>query len=154
MTEICSCPLLGKFLAYNTSVALPYMFFLPTGMSRLEKELLEVYMKPFFIGVSRDIWDLNKKNPPSAEIGRASHDLRNVLLSKSSVDPMFSFCSYSFAHACSLFKMWSHHSQGETAYSTSSCSRWQTMMVILRFTCSAQTLQIILNLDHYSAIKT
>lgn len=28
------------------------------------------------------------------------------------------------------------------------------MMVILRFTCSAQTLQIILNLDHYSAIKT
>lgn len=28
------------------------------------------------------------------------------------------------------------------------------MMVILRLTCSAQTLQIILNLDHYSAIKT
>lgn len=28
------------------------------------------------------------------------------------------------------------------------------MMVIPRLTCSAQTLQIILNLDHYSAIKT
>lgn len=61
MTEICSCPLLRKFLAYDTSAALPHMFFLPTGMSHLEKELLEVYMKPFFIGVSRDIWELNKK---------------------------------------------------------------------------------------------
>lgn len=28
------------------------------------------------------------------------------------------------------------------------------MIVILRFTCAAQTLQIILNLDHYSDIKT
>lgn len=131
------------------------MFVLPIGMSHLEKELLEVYMKPFFTGASRDIWEFNKKkNLSFAETGRVSHDLPNVLLSKSSDDPMFSFCSYSFAHACSLFKMWSHHSQGETAYSTSSCSRWQTMMVILRFTCSAQTLQIILNLDHYSAIKT
>lgn len=61
MTEICSCPPLRKFLAYDTSVALPHMFVLPIGMSHLEKELLEVYMKPFFTGASRDIWEFNKK---------------------------------------------------------------------------------------------
>lgn len=37
------------------------MFVLPIGMSHLEKELLEVYMKPFFTGASRDIWEFNKK---------------------------------------------------------------------------------------------
>lgn len=61
MTEICSCAPFRKFLAYDTSTALPHMFFVPTGMSHLEKEPLEVYMKPFFIGASRDIWEFNKK---------------------------------------------------------------------------------------------
>lgn len=60
-------------------------------------------MKPFFTDAFSDIWKFNQKTP-FAETGRVSHDLPNVLLFKSSVDPMFSFCSYSFVHDCSLFK--------------------------------------------------
>lgn len=37
MTEMCSCPPHRNFMAYDTSVALPDMFFLPTGTSHLEK---------------------------------------------------------------------------------------------------------------------
>lgn len=101
----------------------PLFFFNSNSISHLEKKLLEICMKPFFTDAFRDIQKFNKKTP-FAETGRVSHDLPNVLLFKSSVDLMFSFCPYSFAHACSLFKMWSHHSQGDTAYSTSICSRW------------------------------
>lgn len=61
-------------------------------------------MKLFFTGAFRDIQEFNKKSA-FAETGRAYHDLPSVLLFKSSVDPMFSFCCYSFAHARSLFKM-------------------------------------------------
>lgn len=106
-------------------------------------------MKPFLSDAS-EIDVLNKKNLPLQKLR-----VFQIFYCSASVGPMFSFCSYSFALACSLFKMSSHYFQERITY------LYQQLFKLMdnyeysqiNMFCTVQRLQIILiNLGYYSAI--
>lgn len=88
----------------------------PQVASRILKNLLKVYTKPFLSDAS-EINVLNKKNLPLQKLG-----VFQIFYCSASVGPMFSFCSYSFAHACTFSKCAAVISRRGLHISTISCS--------------------------------